>query len=123
MVVPPDDLYHLLEDGPGMLASLEALIPPRHRGRAKGVAAEINERLGGYIRGQIAVAAVMSLLQGAALFALGVPYAWILGLVSGAFNLICACNFVANAIIASMSAPVTLPGPLAISLYIWIHSR
>jgi predicted PurR-regulated permease PerM len=88
LILVPLILYHLLEDGPAMLKSLEALVPPRHRGRSSATAAEINLRLGGYIRGQIAVAAVMSLLQGAAFWALGVPYAWVLGLVAGAFNLI-----------------------------------
>jgi predicted PurR-regulated permease PerM len=71
-----------------MLASLEALVPPRLRARARGSALEIHERLGGYIRGQIGVAAVMSVLQGLAFFLLGVPYAWLLGLISGVFNLI-----------------------------------
>lgn len=106
LILVPLILFHLLEDGPGMLASLEALIPPRHRGRAKGVAAEINLRLGGYIRGQIAVAAVMSVLQGAALFALGVPYAWILGVVSGAFNLIPYSPYVVGLIPALVLAGI-----------------
>lgn len=88
LILVPLILYHLLQDGPGMLASLQQLVPPRLRGRAEGTAKEIHERLGGYIRGQIAVAAVMSVLQTLAFLALGVPYAWLLGLISGVFNLI-----------------------------------
>jgi predicted PurR-regulated permease PerM len=47
-----------------------------------------HQRLGGYIRGQAAVALVMSLLQGLAFALLGMPYAWLLGLVAGLSNIV-----------------------------------
>lgn len=88
LILVPLILYHLLHDGPAMLRALQALVPPRHRERTQGVAQEIHDRLGGYIRGQLAVAAVMSLLHGLALTLLGVPYGWLLGLLSGCFTVI-----------------------------------
>ncbi len=88
LILVPLILYHLLLDGPRMLASVESLVPPRFRDRSRGMASEIHERLGGFIRGQIAVALTMSVLQGLALTILGVPYGWILGILAGLFTVI-----------------------------------
>jgi len=88
LILVPLILYHLLLDGPRMLASLESLVPPRFRGRALGLVSEIHARLGGFIRGQIAVAFTMALMLGLAFTILGVPYAWILGTLAGLFTVI-----------------------------------
>ncbi len=88
LILVPLILYHLLLDGPRMLASLESLVPPRFRGRSRGLVSEIHERLGGFIRGQLAVSFTMALLQSIALSILGVPYAWVLGTLAGLFNVI-----------------------------------
>ena len=81
-------LYHLLDSGPDMLKSLERLVPARHQVRIRAMATDIHERLGGFIRGQMAVALVMALLQGITLSLLGVPYAWVLGPLAGCFTVI-----------------------------------
>ena len=88
LMLVPIIVYYLLLDGPEMVQWLERWIPPRHRPRVKAVVGQIHERLGGYIRGEIAVAVVMALLHGLALQLLGVPYAWILGLVAGVSNVV-----------------------------------
>ena len=88
LILVPLILYHLLLDGPRMLASLESLVPPRFRDRSHSMVSDIHERLGGFIRGQIAVALTMALLQSVALTLLGVPYAWILGTLAGLFTVI-----------------------------------
>lgn len=81
-------LYHLLEGGHGMLRALERLVPARHQERIRSMALDIHQRLGGFIRGQIAVAVVMALLQGLTLALLRVPYAWILGPLAGVFTVV-----------------------------------
>ncbi len=88
LILVPLILYHLLLDGLRMLAAVESLVPPRFRGRSRGLVSEIHERLGGFIRGQIAVSLTMALLQSVALSILGVPYAWILGILVGLFTVI-----------------------------------
>lgn len=88
LLLVPVILWFLLQDGRDILGLLKELAPPRHRERLQGHALEIHNRLGGYIRGQLAVALVMSLLQGLALTLLGVPWAWLLGLVAGFSNFI-----------------------------------
>lgn len=88
LLLVPVILYYLLLEGPAFLAGAESLVPPRHRSRVRGFCIALHERIGGYIRGQLAVAGVMSLLQGALFVALGVPHAWVLGLVAGFANFI-----------------------------------
>lgn len=88
LILVPLILYYLLQEGPGLRIILRDLAPPRYRERLDRIAAAIHLRLGGYIRGQAAVAAAMSLLQGAAFMILGVPYAWLLGLVAGLSNVV-----------------------------------
>lgn len=88
LILVPLILYYLLLEGPALHQGLVGLVPPRHVDWVKGLTGELNRRLGGYIRGQLAVAVVMSLLQGAGFLVLGVPYAWLLGLVAGFSNIV-----------------------------------
>lgn len=88
LLLVPVILYYLLLEGPRFLHTAEGYIPPRYRFRVRAFIEAVHERLGGYIRGQLAVASVMSLLQGIAFAILGVPYAWLLGLVAGFSNFV-----------------------------------
>lgn len=88
LILVPLILYYLLMEGPGLVANLRTLAPPRHRERLDRMTGAIHQRLGGYIRGQAAVAAAMALLQGLAFTILGVPYAWLVGLVAGVSNVV-----------------------------------
>ena len=88
LILVPLIVYYLLVEGPNLNRELEGVIPVRYRVRVRALASEINHRLGGYIRGQLAVALVMSFLQGLAFQLLGVPYAWLLGLVAGLSNVV-----------------------------------
>jgi predicted PurR-regulated permease PerM len=81
-------VYYLLVEGPGLGRGMREMVPLRFRSEAESLAAEINRRLGGYIRGQLAVALVMSFLQGLAFQILGVPYSWVLGLLAGLCNVV-----------------------------------
>jgi len=88
LILVPLIVYYLLVEGPGLTRGLRGMVPDRYREQAIALGAEINGRLGGYIRGQLAVALVMSFLQGLAFQILGVPYAWVLGLLAGIANVV-----------------------------------
>jgi len=88
LVLVPLIVYYLLVEGPSLARGLDSLIPVRFKDKADALAGEINRRLGGYIRGQLAVALVMSFLQGLGLQLMGVPYAWVLGLLAGFANIV-----------------------------------
>jgi len=88
LLLVPVIVYYLLTEGPELLEAMDTLIPPRYRERTRGLVGNIHQRLGGYIRGQIGVAATMALLQSIAFQLVDVPYAWLLGLVAGASNVV-----------------------------------
>lgn len=88
LILVPLILYYLLLEGPELVRTARELVPPRYRDRLDRMAQAIHQRLGGYIRGQLAVALVMSVLQGAGFLILGVPSAWLLGLVAGFSNVV-----------------------------------
>jgi predicted PurR-regulated permease PerM len=88
LILVPLILYYLLVEGPVLHQAVGDLVPPRHRAWAKGLTDELNRRLGGYIRGQLAVSVVMTLLQGLGFRIVGVPYPWLLGLVAGFSNVV-----------------------------------
>jgi predicted PurR-regulated permease PerM len=80
--------YYMLLDGPKWLESSESLVPKRFQPTVREILNEINERLGGFIRGELLVVTSMSILQGLTFAILGVPYAWLLGLVAGVSNIV-----------------------------------
>lgn len=88
LLLVPVILYYLLLEGPSFLAAAESLIPPRFRRRVQRFAEAVHQRIGGYIRGQLAVAMVMTLLQGLLFVVMGVPNAVMLGLVAGFANFV-----------------------------------
>ena len=80
--------YYLLIDGSKWLEALESVVPKRYQAGIQDIVSEINQRLGGFIRGEMLVMASMSILQGLAFVILGVPYAWLLGLLAGISNIV-----------------------------------
>ena len=83
LILVPLILYFLLMEGRTLLAAARELVPPRFLPRADRMVRVIHRRLGGYIRGQLAVATVMAFVQSANLLLLRVPYAALLGLLAG----------------------------------------
>jgi predicted PurR-regulated permease PerM len=88
LILVPLIVYYLLVEGATLTQGVDELIPVRFRDKVKSLASEINHRLGGYIRGQLAVMLVMSVLQGLGFQLLGVPYPWVLGLLAGIANVV-----------------------------------
>jgi predicted PurR-regulated permease PerM len=88
LILVPLILYYMLLEGRTLLAGMDGLVPPRYRAWVHAFATSVHERLGGYIRGQLSVALVMSALHGIGLLIMGIPYAGMLGLVAGVSNFI-----------------------------------
>lgn len=84
----PVMVYYLLVEGPRLLQAMDDMVPPRHRDRVRTLAANIHARLGGYIRGQLAVALAMAILQSIAFQIVGIPYPWLFGFIAGISNIV-----------------------------------
>jgi predicted PurR-regulated permease PerM len=68
--------------------SLLRAVPERHRGVVAGLAEKADYSVGGYIRGQLLISAVVGVLTGIGLTLLGVPLAIPLAVLVGVFNVV-----------------------------------
>ncbi len=101
---------YLLVDGPQAGARALAAIPSQHRGKALFLQANVARVLGGYLRGQITLAAVVGLVAGVGTALLGLPYAVVLGVLAGLFELVPMFGPILSAIPAVLVA-LFLPFP------------
>lgn len=74
--------------GPHLVDGALAVLPDRHRGRARRVAADCARAVTGYVTGQLLIATIAASVAFVVLTLLGVPFAAILALVVGLTDLI-----------------------------------
>lgn len=79
---------YLLVDGPRFAQRSLAVIPPRHRSKAVFLQDNVSRVLGGYLRGQLTLALIIGVLAGVGTALLGLPYAVVLGVLAGLFELV-----------------------------------
>jgi ABC-type dipeptide/oligopeptide/nickel transport system permease subunit len=75
-------------DGPRFGERSLAIIPPQHRAKAVFLQDNVARVLGGYLRGQLALALIIGVLAGVGTALLGLPYAVVLGVLAGLFELV-----------------------------------
>jgi predicted PurR-regulated permease PerM len=80
--------FYLLLDGRRLRAGLYLLLPTAWHPGVRQVEAVAARVFGGYIRGQLLVAAVFGTLIGLGMWALGLPYPLLLGFQAGVFELL-----------------------------------
>ncbi|HEX2080437.1 MAG TPA: AI-2E family transporter [Longimicrobium sp.] len=96
--------FYLLRDWPAIQARLRDLVPPPHRDRVVGFASEYDRLLARYLRGQVLAAAIVGVLTWLGFLIAGFPYALLLGVVAGVFNVIPYMGLVASLIPALIIA-------------------
>ena len=90
---------------PGViLRTIERLVPAQHRPRVSRVAGHIHDRIGAWARGQLLIAIVFGALMGVGLGALGVPFAWSLGVVAGILEIVPYVGGAITVVLAAFSA-------------------
>jgi predicted PurR-regulated permease PerM len=87
IAIPVVSIY-LIAEAPLIHAFVLSRIPPRHRPAILGLLDEIDSVLGGFVRGQLIVAAVVGILATLALLILRVPYALLIGAWAGLADVI-----------------------------------
>lgn len=88
IILAPILAFYLLEDLPRLRRKVSAAIPSGVRPQVMPFLAEVDRVLGGFIRGQLAVACLVGLLTGAVMALLGLPFPIILGLIAAVTNLV-----------------------------------
>ena len=98
VVIPVVALYMLL-DVDDMRRALLASVPASARARVAKIALECNIALGGFIRGQLLVAAIVGALVIVLLEILHVPYAVLIGIFAGAVEIVPYLGAIVGAIL------------------------
>jgi predicted PurR-regulated permease PerM len=104
---------YLLVDGPGLGQRSLAAIPKQHRPKALFLQDNVSRVLGGYLRGQLTLAAVIGLATGVGMALLGLPYAVVLGVLAGLFELVPMFGPILSAVPAVIVA-LFLPFPTVV---------
>lgn len=102
--------FYLLMDGPVIRQRVLDLVPTRHRPKALFVEENVTRVLGGYLRGQLILALTIGVVAGVGLTLLGIPYALVLGVLAGLFELVPMFGPILSAIPALLIAAF-LPFP------------
>ena len=100
--------FYMLLEGPAIKAAFLRLFPRRNHRQLENVLAEIGRKFGGWLRGQLFLGLVVGLAAGLGTAALGLPYAFLLGLAAGVTELIPLVGPVLGAVPAVL---VALFGP------------
>jgi predicted PurR-regulated permease PerM len=101
---------YLLVDGPGIGQRSLAAIPKEYRPNALFLQDHVSRVLGGYLRGQLILGAVIGLATGIGMALLGLPYAVVLGVLAGLFELVPMFGPILSAVPAVLVA-MFLPFP------------
>jgi|GraSoiStandDraft_52_1057288.scaffolds.fasta_scaffold66354_1 predicted PurR-regulated permease PerM len=104
---------YLLMDGRRFWERSLAMIPLRHRGKALFLQDNVSRVLGGYLRGQLALAGIIGLVAGVGTALLGLPYAVVLGVLAGLFELVPMFGPILSAIPAVLVA-LFMPFPTVV---------
>ena len=104
---------YLLVDGPRFRARSLALIPIQYRDNALFLQDNVSRVLGGYLRAQFLLALIVGVATGLGMAVLGLPYAVVLGVLAGLFELIPMFGPILSAVPAVLVA-MFLPFPTVI---------
>lgn len=88
LVLTPVVAYYILRDRERVAASLLTLVPPARRQAVVSLALEIDQTLAAVIRGQLLVSMMVGAMVALGLVLLEVPYALLLGLLTGLLNIV-----------------------------------
>jgi predicted PurR-regulated permease PerM len=87
-VLGPIVAFYLLVDLPDVRRRTEALIPERSKPEVLFLGHRLNLVVGGFFRGQVAVAFIVGTMVSVGLFVLGLKAWLIVGMIAGVFNMI-----------------------------------
>jgi predicted PurR-regulated permease PerM len=88
LIVVPVLAAYMLLDAENIKAGFIGLVPPKHHVKAETIIAELDRVVGGFIRGQLIDGSILGAMLTIMLTLTHVPYAPLIGVVSGALNFI-----------------------------------
>ena len=88
IIVIPILAAYMLLDAEHIKAGFLGLLRPKHREKAELIIGDLDNVVGGFIRGQLIDGSILATMLTVMLFAMHVPYALLIGVFSGALNFI-----------------------------------
>ena len=88
LIIIPIACFYLLKDIDPIKEKIKALIPARYKETVFDLTNDANKVLGGFIRGQLTVAIILSVFYSIGLFIIGTPMSIIIGIVAGLANIV-----------------------------------
>ena len=88
IVVVPVVAFYMLMDWDHMVAKLDAILPRDHAPIVRRLAAEIDETLSAFVRGQLTVCLLLGTFYSVALMVAGLQFGLIVGAIAGAITFI-----------------------------------
>lgn len=88
LVLVPVVTFYLLRDWDKLVAGIRMMLPRRHEPLVSRLAAEIDDVLGAFIRGQLIVMLALGLVYSVGLWAIGLDLAFIIGLSAGLLSIV-----------------------------------
>ncbi|HEX3463544.1 MAG TPA: AI-2E family transporter [Candidatus Elarobacter sp.] len=88
LIVVPVLAAYMLLDAENIKEGFLGLLPPKNRPKAEEIIADLDKVVGGFIRGQLIDGSILGTMLTVMLFFTHVPYALLIGVVSGALNFI-----------------------------------
>lgn len=80
--------YYLVKDADRIVEQLDQLAPPGYRNDSKQLRYQITEVWNAFLRGQLLLGTAMAIATAIVDLAIGLPYAWALGLVAGVLEFV-----------------------------------
>jgi predicted PurR-regulated permease PerM len=111
--------FYFLLDSNRIIHGGVRLIPSRHREQAWFFISSLDRVLGGYIRGQLFLAALAGLLGGAGAAALGVPYPLLIGIITFMLQLIPVIGPMVALVPATLISLFFTPPLTTAALVVW----
>ncbi len=118
LVLIPVVLFYLLCEWPNLLARTNSLIPRRWHSKVTEISGEIDSVLAEFLRGQITVMLLMSVIYMIGLWAVGLEFALPIGLIAGMLVFVPYVGMIAGLSLATLVA-ATQFGQLTGMLAVW----
>ncbi len=88
IVVTPVVAFYMLLDYHAMIAAIDNLVPPRHRPVVHRLAAQIDQAMAGFLRGQSLVCLFLGVWYGVGLSLVGLNFGLLIGITAGFLSFI-----------------------------------
>jgi phosphoribosylaminoimidazole-succinocarboxamide synthase len=118
LVLVPVVMFYLLRDWDRFMARLDALVPRRLHAKVNEILSEVDAVLSEFLRGQMAVMAVMSVYYALALSFLGLDFAVPIGLITGILGFIPFVGATIGLLLGTVEALLQFPSLLDVAAVI-----